>query len=228
MKDIEVIVSLQIMFGSARDQGQRPTCLAFAASDAHAAIRDGWVPLSCEYAFYHAQRRANSSSEAGATLTTMLAALKFDGQPEESGWIYSSVNPPNDGAWAPPAQISEIFHCDGQVCKYALDQIIVQLEKNIPVIVLLKLSRSFYSPSANGVVNAAIGEQPEPERRHAVVAVGHGYFGDQRALLIRNSWGEQWGQSGFAWLTEQFLEPRLFGAAVLHRETNVPTNSVSA
>ncbi len=33
---------LRFRFGTARDQGARPTCLAFAASDTHAALRTPW------------------------------------------------------------------------------------------------------------------------------------------------------------------------------------------
>ena len=58
MSEIIVLRDLRKHFGDARDQGPRPTCLSFAASDAHAALRTGWTPLSCEFAFYQAQRRA--------------------------------------------------------------------------------------------------------------------------------------------------------------------------
>ena len=51
-------VDLRSLFGPVGDQGPRPTCLAFAASDAHAALRSGWVPLSREYAFYQVAARA--------------------------------------------------------------------------------------------------------------------------------------------------------------------------
>jgi len=43
---ITVSVDLRPQFGPVRDQGDRPTCLAFAASDAHAGLRDPWEPLS--------------------------------------------------------------------------------------------------------------------------------------------------------------------------------------
>ena len=52
--NINIISDLRHLFGDVRDQGDRPTCLAFATSDAHAGVRPGWVPLSCEYVFYHA------------------------------------------------------------------------------------------------------------------------------------------------------------------------------
>jgi hypothetical protein len=83
---IAIKKDLRHLFGPVRDQGQRPTCLAFAASDTHAALRGAWEPLSCEYAFFHAQQRAGRSPHEGATLAPMLEALRHDGQPQETGW----------------------------------------------------------------------------------------------------------------------------------------------
>lgn len=83
MTEVAVKCDLGSLFGAARDQGDRPTCLAFAASDAHAALRAGWEPLSCEYAFYQAQRRSNRPPKVGARLPDMLDALRDDGQPQE-------------------------------------------------------------------------------------------------------------------------------------------------
>jgi hypothetical protein len=65
---ITVSVDLWSLFGPARNQRSRPTCLAFAASDAHAALRSGWMPLSCEYAFYQAQRRAGRPPSRDAVI----------------------------------------------------------------------------------------------------------------------------------------------------------------
>lgn len=63
---IQVVTDLRPRFGPARDQGPRPTCLAFATSDLHAAIRSPtWAPLCCEYVFYHAQTRDGRSPNSG-------------------------------------------------------------------------------------------------------------------------------------------------------------------
>jgi hypothetical protein len=88
MSVIAAAVDLRSLFGPVGDQGPRPTCLAFAASDVHAALRSGWVPLSREYAFYQAQRRAGRPPSRGALLSSMLDALRENGQPEEGGWPY--------------------------------------------------------------------------------------------------------------------------------------------
>jgi C1A family cysteine protease len=64
--------------------------------------------------------------------------------------------------------------------------------------------------------------------RHAVVAVGHGTTSDQTAILIRNSWGAEWGEGGHAWLTEKFLSPRLFATAILMEEIDVSSRAAAA
>lgn len=221
-------VDLRSLFGLARNQGQRPTCLAFAASDAHAALRDGWMPLSCEYAFYHAQRRAGRPPSGGAQLSFMLEALCTDGQPEESGWPYLDTTPIDPKGWAPPPTVGRLFGRAGEKSRATIDQVIAELNQGRPVIILTMLSRAFYYPSTAGVVHPEPGEAPEPARRHAVVAVGHGSASSQRAILVRNSWGSLWGDGGYGWLTETFLGPRLFGAATLLEEVDVSAHPATA
>jgi hypothetical protein len=228
MSLIAVSVDLRPQFGAARNQGPRPTCVAFAASDAHAGLRSGWAPLSCEYAFYQAQRRAGRPPSKGALLSSMLDALRQDGQPEESGWPYLAATPTDATSWAPPAEVGPLFGRAGEKSGPSLDQVIHELDQGRPVIILLTLSRAFYSPTAQAVVHPARGEVPEPARRHAVVGVGHGTVDGQRAILIRNSWGLKWGGDGHGWLTEPFLRPRIFAAATLTEEVDVSAHSGAA
>lgn len=228
MSDIVVSVDLRPLFGPARNQASRPTCMAFAFSDAHAALRSGWLPLSCEYAFYHAQRRAGRPPSKGAQLSSMLDSLRQDGQPEESGWPYLAATPADAASWVPPAKVGPLFGRGGERSSPFLDEIVRHLDQDRPVIILLTLSPAFYSPTAHAVVDPASAEAPEPARRHAVVAAGYGTVDGQRALLIRNSWGPRWGETGYGWLTERFLGPRIFAAATLMEKVDVPAHSVTA
>ncbi len=228
MNEIVVSVDLRARFGPARNQGPRPTCMAFAASDAHAGLRTGWEPLSCEYAFYQAQRRAGRPPSIGALLSSMLEALREDGQPKEGGWPYLAATQVDAASWRPPTEIGALFGRNGKKVVHGLDRVIGELDQGRPVMILLILSRAFYARHPQGVVDPPIDEAPEPQRRHAVIAVGYGTVDGQRSLLIRNSWGLTWGDAGYGWLTERFLIPRMFAAALLLEEVDVSTRSAAA
>lgn len=228
MSKIAVAVDLRSMFGDVRNQGSRPTCLAFAASDAHAGIRPKWTPLSCEFAFYHAQRRSGRLPNQGALLSATLEALREDGQPEEAAWPYLGKVPVDVTTWVPPANIGETFARDGLTISATIDAAIQELSGGRPVILLLQLSAAFFHPGINGVIDPAHGEVPEPQRRHAVIAVGHGAVGGHRSILVRNSWGDGWAAGGYAWLTEAFLGPRLYAAAKLTEKVDVLGSSIAA
>ena len=225
---IDIVRDLRPLFGPARDQGARPTCLAFAASDTHAGLRDGWAPLSCEFAFYAAQKRAGRPPTSGALLSTMLDALRLDGQPDEKGWPYLAAVPADHRLWTPPATVGPLYGRNGQRDGTDLSSILAALDRDTPVLMLTMLSRSFFQPRGDGVVDPANDDLPEPAQRHAVVAVGHGTVDGTPAILIRNSWGPGWGLEGHAWLTERFLAPRLFATANLTEEVDVSSHTAAA
>jgi hypothetical protein len=228
MTVITITKDLRSMFGPVRDQGQRPTCLAFAVSDLHAAMRSGWSPLSCEYVFYHAQKRAKRTPAQGALLPEMLEALRYEGQPLESGWEYLDSLPADLTLYAPPAGISPIYRRAGESGDDTVKTIIDKLDAGQPVLTLMRLSSSFDWVKADGIVDPGPNEAPDYFRRHAVVAVGYGELKGQRVVLIRNSWGDGWGASGYGWLTEKFLLPRVFRLAILKEDLSVSPHSHAA
>ncbi len=218
---ITVETDLRPLFGPVRDQGSRPTCLAFAASDAHAGLRPNWAELSCEYAFYHAQMLSGRSPQVGATLPSMLDTLRNQGQPAEQDWPYLANSPSDPVAWAPPSTVGICFKRNGQMSADPVNAIIAKLCRQNPVLLLTRLSPSFFAPTPDGIVSPKQGEHPDPTLRHAVIAVGHGEIGGAPAILVRNSWGAAWGLGGYAWLTESFLTPGLFATAILLEEVDV-------
>jgi hypothetical protein len=228
MTSVAIKGDLRSLFGPVRDQGQRPTCLAFAASDLHAALRGSWSPLSCEYIFYHAQRRAKRKPTEGVLLSSILEALSDDGQPLEAGWNYLAKLPADLTQWRPPAGIAQLFRRAGEPGKDTVDAIVDELSRGQPVVILLRLSRSFDWVKADGVVDLSPGEQPEHLRRHAVIAVGHGEIRGQRVVLVRNSWGDGWGDGGYGWLTEGFLRPLMFRLAILKENISVSPGTAAA
>ena len=149
MSEISISVDLRSLFGAARDQGARPTCLAFAASDAHSSRRGDCEPLSCEYAFFHAQRRSNRRPNDGTSLDSMLTALRLDGQPLENGWPYI-LGHVTESQWQPPAVVGPLYGRAGDSTNPSVEQILATLDSGAAVILLLMLSPSLLSAYARG------------------------------------------------------------------------------
>src|SRR5437879_552662 len=102
---VQIIRDLRGAFGDVRDQGLRPTCLAFSVSDAHAALLQPFRPLSVEYLYYYAvQRTPGGDPESGISGKAAADALSSDGQPLEDSWPYLSALPTDLSLWIPPGR----------------------------------------------------------------------------------------------------------------------------
>ncbi len=214
---VTICSDLRAAFGAARHQGDRPTCLVFALSDAHSAARGAREVLSAEHLYYHAVKRTVGGHPAkGVALPQACDALKLDGQSLESGWPYLSALPSDLAHWTPPTTAAPLFRRGTQLTKAKIPEIISRLDAGQPVVVTFLMGARFYVPFEGRV-------EPGPNDAdiayHAVVAVGHGKSAaNEDYLLIRNSWGEDWALEGYAWITASYLEPRLTGTLVMDRE----------
>ena len=212
---IVVDKDLRVSFGPARDQDPRPTCMAFAASDAHAGARSGWQQLSAEWAYYHALKRDGAAPHDGATMGGMLEALRLDGQPEETAWPYITKMFTDLKAWIPP-KADPVFRRASTPRTATVEAIIDRLDADDPVLFTMSVSTSFFKPGPGGVIDAT--EPLEPKRVHALIAVRHGHRQQETFVLVRNSWGEAWGIEGYGWLATSYLKPRLLRAATMAGE----------
>lgn len=207
--DLELDLSEDLM--STRDQGCRPTCLAFASSDAHAHTR-GYpkLALSPEYAFFHAaQRMPGLSGVQGVTMAAMLDALEVEGQPEEQHFPYALL-PQASTLPAPPSPFPQATYkrvADRQSSE--VGYVIDSLRALRAVIVILDITRQF----DQAIGNPALVEIVPGDRirgRHAVVAVGLARNGlNVEYIKIRNSWGQGWGHEGHAWLSLPYLKQQI-------------------
>jgi hypothetical protein len=146
---------------------------------------------------------------AGLTFSVVDQALHAQGQPDESEWPYASAQP---SPWTPPS-VSQRWY--GNLASSAADipAIIQTLETQRPVILGVRLTPAFLAVTAAPYIIPASGKGVGG---HAVLAIGladHPAHGS--LILVRNSWGARWGESGCGWLCTDYLKDNLIGHRVV-------------
>lgn len=196
----EEVILAQARF-PARDQGLRPTCIAFALAELNLDAATSVEALSPEYAYQGAACLVPSwVPGTGVPLDAALRATS-NGQPAESDFPYQAAEP-----IAPvPAPPTTFDLHGGSVAMLPLDTEVIcaMLREHRPVGIGLRLTESFYMP-VDGVVTfeaAAL----MPVVLHAVAIVGLGWKNGEAHFLIRNSWGRGWGQEGSAWISVTYV-----------------------
>jgi C1A family cysteine protease len=97
-------------------------------------------------------------------------------------------------------------HIINRYCKLTLDNglsdLKLSLSKGFPVIFGIMVPRSFYSTPSSGVFS-----MPKPDEirlgGHALLAVG--YDEDKQHFIVRNSWGEEFGDKGYCYIPYDFF-----------------------
>jgi Papain family cysteine protease len=213
---IQIHKDLRSKFGTARDQKRRPTCMAFAASDAHAVARG--VPfdeLSVEFAYFSALKRgAIFDPSRGVAMENMLDAIGTIGQPLESAWPYIEILPTNLASYKPPDPIGDLYK-RASLVERALTNLATAVNDDRAAMLGIEISLEFYTPPIGSAIRAGINSPFVG--KHAVVVVGHGTEAGDQIFLIRNSWGKQWGEHGYAWVSRHYLEPRLITLGVYEK-----------
>ena len=158
--------------------------------------------------------------DQGAYLRTTMKAMSLFGVPPEDYWTYDvprfDEEPPAFCyAFAQNYQAIKYYRIDlpGQSTSKVLDALKENLAGGLPAMFGFTVYSSI-PPIGDGK-----GEIPFPKYGdvvkggHAVVAVGYDNrkkIGDDTgALLIRNSWGTDWGDKGYGWLPYHYVEAGL-------------------
>jgi len=199
--------------GTVRDQGDRPTCVAFALTAFHeywvdisqAGATSVSIDLSEEFLHFHSKSRDGLPPSSGTTVEAASSSLGIEGQ------CLEKLHPYRDGA--SPIAVPDVTALKdgkkrllGTLAKHKFGPRALQtaFDQRVPVIAVIELFRSSYRPGPKGSL-------PKPTQgdvrlgRHAILLVG---IEESQPLeaVFKNSWGTGWGDRGFGRISSEYLE----------------------
>jgi C1A family cysteine protease len=198
-----------------RNQGaKRGTCLAFAASTVHEHARGrrrgtACAVLSVESLYWHCKQIDGTVSE-GTSFPSARKAIKDSGQCEEHHWPYDPYLDATSGYGRPAAAIAAANMRRASMTAVGTyeQEICDALRDGHVILAGFELWEGFYEcrsadlPAPSGDIDSGA--------LHAVCLVG---LDEQRKLVkVRNSWGQIWGEDGYAWMALAGLQDSLLEA----------------
>jgi len=226
-KSLPVKVDLREGCSPIEDQGQIGSCTAHAGAgiiEYYEKISFGrHIDTSRLFLYKVTRNLMKMKGDTGAYLRTTVGAMVLFGVPPEDFWPYTDEEKKFDQeppafcyAFAQNYQAIKYFRHDppGTKSEEIIRKVKTYLSKGHPAMFGFTVYNSIEQAESTGKIPF-----PSPKERmeggHAVVVVGYddkmkiknkyGNVETTGALLIRNSWGKEWGEKGYGWLPYEFV-----------------------
>lgn len=201
-RDLPQRVDLRENLGPVRDQGPRNTCLSFAVTTCHEAVRT--LGLSYSEESLHWGARRYGTNQNGCALPWISAALNDTGQAYADHWPYDPAQDESVAGYEPPSAALEAtpWHtARTEAVALTVEHIKQCLAQATPIVAIVRMFETFWMLRGNRI---ELPDSPNwiPENHALVVA---GYDDTTGEFLIRNSWGEAWGERGYAYAPFTFI-----------------------
>lgn len=187
-------------------------------------VRAEGIDLSVEFLYWAAKLLDGRPLEEGTTLGAAAVALARAGQPPDIMWPYDADRDHRLPGYEPSSEVRGAALDrrleTGRSLETRVEAIKSALNDGIAVVLGLLLHAEWFSSTLNGRI-----EMPpagaDPIGTHAVLVAGYadGEGEGGGRLLLRNSWGADWGDQGYGFIPYAYVEQHALGALSLGRQT---------
>jgi len=226
-KSLPVSVDLREWCSPIEDQGNLGSCTAHAGAGIIEYYErksfDRHIEASRLFLYKATRNLMKMKGDTGAYLRKTMGAMVLFGVPPEDYWPYTDDEKRFDQepsafcyAFAKNYQTIKYFRHDppGTKAEDILQKVKAYLSKGHPAMFGFTVYNSDDQAERSGRIPF-----PSPKERikggHAIVTVGYddkikiqnkyGKVETTGALLIRNSWGKEWGEKGYGWLPYEYV-----------------------
>ncbi|CAF1299405.1 unnamed protein product, partial [Rotaria sp. Silwood1] len=210
--DLPPKVDLRSKMTPVENQGPLPSCTANALAGCYEYLlksrNETNVDVSRLFIYYNGRVKDypnTAPTTTGTTITGSIEVLKEFGVCLELNWPYGADiidKKPRDEAY------EKAQHCkitEALSIKVDLNEMKTCLAQGYPFAFGLKLFQSFHNAKHKGVVPMPRPDESSSEDHgdHAMVAVG--YSDRSKSFIVRNSWGEEWGDKGYCYIPYEYM-----------------------
>jgi len=191
------------------NQDQTNSCVANAVAGAYEYLvkkhTDRDYDVSRMFIYYNARGLGGIDGDNGSVIADAIEGLRQHGACAEETWPFdlSEVNSaPSQDAYEEAAQF---VVDDMQLVPMQLDAWKSALAEGYPIVFGISLYESFDKQRKRGVVPLPTPNEVSRASHggHAMLCVG--YSDPDKVFIVRNSWGEDWGDSGYCYIPYAYL-----------------------
>lgn len=168
-----------------------------------------YVELSRLFPYYNGRILMDDDkiTDEGCYIRLVMMSLLVHGVCAEEVWPYNEAfvnkRPSNKSYITSYAHKIKSFYKITSTGKERCDDIKFALRSSHPVVFGAEVSRQFLRLGRHGMVSER-SSSDDIVGRHAMLIVG--FDEAKRIFIVRNSWGTEWGDNGYCYYTEEFLD----------------------
>jgi C1A family cysteine protease/uncharacterized tellurite resistance protein B-like protein len=191
-------------------QGQTNSCVANAVAGAYEYLvkqhrGDDAYDVSRLFIYYNAREIDGEIADHGSYVADAIESLRQYGACSEQTWPFDEemVNEePSEDAYAEGEQF---LVEDVKLVPLKLEAWKSCLAEGYPIIFGISLYNSFDRQKQKGVIPMPTPNEASREAHggHSMLCVG--YSDKDRVFIVRNSWGEDWGDEGYCYISYDYL-----------------------
>lgn len=209
-KQLPPRVDLRPFMTEIEQQGGTNSCVANAVAGAYEYLAkrhlaDDSYNVSRLFIYYNARLARNIEGEdEGSVVGDAVESLKEYGACSEKTWPYNEeavLEVPHDDAYA---EAAEFLVEDFSIVPVDINAWKSALAEGYPIIFGIPLYKSF-DKGRNGKVPMPTDNEASREAHggHSMLCVG--YSDKDGVFIVRNSWGTEWGDSGYCYIPYDYL-----------------------